>query len=157
MTPTCEVQWIDCQGNETTHYTPEPAVAIAVLRSDPSKRLFVCAAHAETATSHKAHHGDCPHVGTRTTWDVLPLVDTSPAPSPRVQVSHVTGDIRHMGASRRWVLQEIRANGARSVLSNWEGTDEEAFDAVLADPREVFCSCPCVKNPDGSCSGELQG
>lgn len=63
------------------------------------------------------------------------------------------GKVMHMGATKQYIRQAIARDGAADVLVDWTGTDAEALEALAADPREVFCSCDCKKNPDGSCAG----
>ena len=60
---------------------------------------------------------------------------------------------RHMGVHKRVVLQQIREHGAQAVLAGFTGTDEEAIAELHADPREIFCSCSCVKDERGACTG----
>jgi hypothetical protein len=63
------------------------------------------------------------------------------------------GRTYHVGVAKRLVVEWIRTDGAASVLNGWEGSDEDAIAAVLADPRETFVTCDCAKEPDGSCAG----
>jgi hypothetical protein len=69
-------------------------------------------------------------------------------PSPRA-----TGNVRHLVATKSFVLSSIEAYGAKSVLVGWEGTDEEAKAQVRSDPRDVFASCSCKQDAQGYCLG----
>lgn len=60
----------------------------------------------------------------------------------------------HIGATKSYVVGLIHRFGAKGVMREWDGSDEEAIQAVQDDSREVFADCGCRKNSDGSCSGE---
>jgi hypothetical protein len=63
------------------------------------------------------------------------------------------GTTIHVSAHRDYVLREIKACGASSILANWTGTDAEAVQAVLADSRTWFAfDCPTPRS-DGGCPG----
>lgn len=62
----------------------------------------------------------------------------------------------HMGVAKRQMISMIRAHGAREVLMDWDGTDEEAIAELRADPREVFLPGGPCDNADpvtGRCLG----
>lgn len=61
---------------------------------------------------------------------------------------------KHMGAAKSAVIQWIKNYGVKDVLPDFVGSEAEAIAAVEADPREVFCSCKCEKEPSGACSGK---
>jgi hypothetical protein len=59
----------------------------------------------------------------------------------------------HMGITKQFLLSVIRARGAKFVLDNWEGTDEEAIAMIENDPREVFTSGCDDADETGRCKG----
>lgn len=61
----------------------------------------------------------------------------------------------HLGVAKWLLLDLLVANGAAAVLNGWTGTDEEAYEAIKADPREYFVLSPDCdqQNEDGSCAG----
>ena len=63
---------------------------------------------------------------------------------------------QHMGMTRGFLAALIQERGAKFVMVDWTGTDAELMAELANDPREVYCGCPCKKNPDGSCSGESE-
>jgi hypothetical protein len=67
----------------------------------------------------------------------------------------MAGRIVHVGMTKLLLLNLIRNDGAVKVLVNWQGTDEEAIEAVAADPREIFTLTPECDRQDerGHCMG----
>lgn len=67
------------------------------------------------------------------------------------------GRTMHMGVTRAWLRRQLEEHGPAVVLTGEARnlTKEAALALLDTDPREVFCSCSCIKKPDGSCSGML--
>jgi len=67
------------------------------------------------------------------------------------------GTTMHIGATKRYIVDAIEVYGPGEVLVDAdEMTREEAIKRIMDDPREIFCSCNCRKEEDGSCSGEVE-
>ncbi len=54
-------------------------------------------------------------------------------PSPKAG-----GGVRHLVATKSFLLNAVDAYGAKAVLTDWDGTDDEAKDAIREDSREVI-------------------
>ncbi len=63
----------------------------------------------------------------------------------------------HIGITRRHVIYQIHQDGAASVLTGWQGTDQEAIEAVQADERDFFDPCPCRKSTETGTIGRCLG
>lgn len=64
---------------------------------------------------------------------------------------------QHIGATKRFLIHLVHDRGAKYVIPNWEGSKEAAIQAILDDPREVFCDCDCEKDERGACTGKRAG
>lgn len=60
---------------------------------------------------------------------------------------------KHIGATKSFLHGLIVTRGAKFVMPEWDGTDEEALKALQDDPREVICDCSCEKDERGACTG----
>lgn len=60
---------------------------------------------------------------------------------------------QHLGATKRFLVGLIHSRGAQFVMPDWTDSDEAAIQAVMDDPREVFCDCDCEKDERGACTG----
>jgi len=60
-----------------------------------------------------------------------------------------------MAASKSFLAGLIHSHGARFVFPEWDGTDEEAIQAIRSDPREVFSSCDHT-DEKGYCLGHAK-
>lgn len=60
----------------------------------------------------------------------------------------------HMGIAKRLLYIYVSTKDDwREYLVDFEGSREEALQAIRDDPREVFCSCTCPKDERGACMG----
>jgi len=63
----------------------------------------------------------------------------------------------HLSLAKRYVLKLIREQGPEHVLSNFEGTVDEAIAAVKADPRDSFVVGDCDHvDATGRCLGHRE-
>ncbi len=46
--------------------------------------------------------------------------------------------VRHLVATKSFMVGLVRSQGAKVALVDWDGTDDEAVQAIKDDPREVF-------------------
>lgn len=70
-------------------------------------------------------------------------------PSPKAP----EGGSRHLCATKSFLVKSVEAYGAKQVLVDWEGTDEEAIAAIYDDPREVFAMDCDNYDETGHCLG----
>jgi hypothetical protein len=69
-------------------------------------------------------------------------------------VSVKTGRMVHCHFPKSALIEEVNRSGAAAVLTNWQGTKEEAITAIQNDPRSCFIVGACDnQGPDGSCLG----
>ena len=61
--------------------------------------------------------------------------------------------ILHMGIHKTWVIQQLKRYPVKDVLGDFEGTTDEAIQAIKDDPREYFDGCGCPKDSKGRCQG----
>lgn len=64
-----------------------------------------------------------------------------------------------LGFSKSWLIREIRKEGAATVLVDWNGTDGEAIETIVSDPREVYYPGGPCENSDpetGRCLGHRE-
>lgn len=60
----------------------------------------------------------------------------------------------HMTIDKNYLISLIRENGARNILDNFTGTDEEAIAEIKADPRECIPMGDCDNYDErGFCKG----
>ena len=60
----------------------------------------------------------------------------------------------HMTATKQYIIAQIQACGAKAVLDNFDGTDEEAIAALRADPHTHFPIGDCDNQDEsGRCLG----
>ena len=60
----------------------------------------------------------------------------------------------HIGATKDWVIQQIRMYDAATVLGSWDGDDESAIQAVRDLPTEYVPTCDCEPRTEtGRCPG----
>ena len=60
----------------------------------------------------------------------------------------------HMSMTKRYILRWIEEEGAKEVLNNWEGTDQEAIQSIREGKQELFLPAECNNvASDGSCAG----
>lgn len=59
--PTCQIQWIDCNGRPTPDQNEAIGVAAFTLHGE-TRRFPICAAH--LASMGQVHHGHCKHAPT---------------------------------------------------------------------------------------------
>ena len=52
-----------------------------------------------------------------------------------------------MRLSKRWIMRMIVEHGVSSVLTGFDGTDEEALELVRNDPREYFTDKDVIGQP----------
>lgn len=68
---TCQIKWIDCNGNPTPD--TNDAVGHVILRAD-GRRFAICREHLDVHRRARTHSGDCGHVTRHPdTWDFEPL------------------------------------------------------------------------------------
>jgi hypothetical protein len=63
----------------------------------------------------------------------------------------------HLCATKSYLVGAIQAHGAKHVLADWDGTDEEAIQAVMDDPRDVFALDCDNYDETGRCKGHKAG
>lgn len=63
--------------------------------------------------------------------------------------------VLHISVTKDYLIDLVRAHGARSVLTNWPGSDERAIEAIQADKRSCFILDPDCddQGEDGACRG----
>jgi len=66
----------------------------------------------------------------------------------------------HMGVHRRYIIHLILEEDDwrdRIFPDGFDGSREDAIQAIMDDGREVFCSCDCAKDERGACLGKPGG